>query len=102
MEKTIKINLTELEVAEALFNLDNKQVAKVFSEWKRLFDEEYERKKSAKEPIWIFDLNHFMLHVIDELDEDGINFFRTTYASMLYKMVDDIHKKHLVEFNLTH
>ncbi len=95
----IELNPNPKEVAEMLFNLDNKEVAEVFAHWKKLFDIEYDRRSKAKESIHIFDLNHFFLYVADELDNDGIDFFRSAYASIIYKYIDDIHKKHLLEIN---
>ena len=84
MNKEVNIILTIDDIAEALFNLDNKQVAEVISKWKKLFDQEYERRKTAGETIWIFDLNHFMLYVMSEADEDVKEFFRNAYAHHLY------------------
>jgi hypothetical protein len=96
MKRQIEITATPKEVAELLFNLDNEQVAQVFDEWKELFEQEYERKIAAKETVWIFGLNHFMMYVADKMSDDTIDFFRSTYATIVYKMVDNIHKKHLL------
>lgn len=100
MKREIEIQASPKEVAEMLFNLDNEQVASVFSEWKKLFDLEYERRKKEGETIWIFDLNHFMLYVIDKMDEDAKDFIRSSYASLVYRFCNDIHKKHILELNL--
>jgi hypothetical protein len=84
MKQEIEIKLTTDQIAEALFDLDNHEVAEVISKWKQLFDKEYERRKSEGKPIWIFDLNHFMLHVMQEADEHVKEFFRNAYAHHLY------------------
>lgn len=84
MNKEVNITLTTDDIAEALFNLDNQQVAEVISKWKKLFDREYERRKAEGKTIWIFDLNHFMLYVMSEADEDVKEFFRNAYAHHLY------------------
>lgn len=97
INRTIEIKASPEEVAELLFELDNKEVAEVFSIWKRKFDEEYDRRKEAREPIWIFDLNHFILHVLTEMDDDGKEFFRTGYANMIYLMQQDTFNKHKLD-----
>lgn len=99
MEKSIEIKLNPKEIADQLFELDNEQVAEVFSHWKRNFDDEYERRRLANEPIWIFDLNHFMMHVVPRLDEDGKDFFRTAYSTMVYQLVNNATKKHLLNLH---
>ena len=99
MEAKINITPTIDQLAEMLFELDNKQVAELFGKWRNLFEEEYQRRKDEGEVIWIFDLNHFMLYVADELDDDGIDFFRSAYASIVYKFCDKITKKHLLKLN---
>jgi hypothetical protein len=100
MEKTVKIEHSTDDIAELLFNLDNQQVAEVISKWKLLFDQNYEDRKANKEPIWIFDLNHFMMHVIDEMDEDALDFIRSSYSSLVYKLIDKSEKKHLLDLHL--
>lgn len=97
MKTEIEIKLGPKEIAQHLFELDNEQVAEVFSHWKKLFEKEYEERKKAGETIWIFDLNHFFMHVAKRLDDDGIDFFRSAYSSILYRFCDDIHKKHLLK-----
>lgn len=84
MKKEITVTLSTDEIAEALFDLDNKQVAEVISKWKELFDQEYKRRKAEGETIWIFDLNHFMMYVMKEADENVKEFFRNAYAHYLY------------------
>ena len=94
MIRNIEVVATPKEIADMLFDLDNKEVAQVFVHWKILFDQEYKRRKEAKENIWIFDLNHFMLHVVKELDNDGKEFFRSAYAHLIYTdCVDGIFRK---------
>jgi len=100
MKKEVEIKASPRELAELLFDLDSKEVGEVFSEWSKLFEEEYQRRKAANETIWIFDLTHFFMYVAKDLDEDGVKFFRDAYTSILYQFCDDIHKKHLVELNL--
>jgi len=82
IKREVEIKASPEEIAELLFELDNKEVAKVFSIWKKLFEDEYKRKAEAKEPIWIFDLNHFMMWVIPEMDEDGLDFVRSSYLGL--------------------
>ena len=94
MKREIEIKASPKEVAELLFNLDNREVAEMFSEWNRLFNEEYERRKASKEPIYIFDLSHFMMHVIPEMDNDAIDVIRSMYTSVVFNFIDDIGKKH--------
>lgn len=101
MERTVEIKGTPKEVAELLFNLDNKEVAEVFAHWKNLFDEEYKRRKEAKETIWIFDLNHFLLYVVGEMDNDGKDIVRSMYSSLIYKEYDNLHKRHLLDLHLS-
>lgn len=100
LTKQVNIEHSLDDIAELLFNLDNEQVAKVISLWKLKFDQEYQRRKEAKETIWIFDLNHFMMHVVDRLDNDGVDFFRTAYSSIVLKFIDDSNNKHLTELYL--
>jgi hypothetical protein len=87
--RNIEVSADPKEVAELLFDLDNKQVAEVFNHWKRLFDSEYESRKANNQPIWIFDLCHFMMHVIPELDSDGLDLIRSMYTSLIIKSVDE-------------
>ena len=82
MNKEVNITLTTDDIAEALFDLDNKEVAEVISKWKALFDQEYERRKAEGKPIWIFDLNHFMLYVMKEVH---IKDYRLCYSFRFYK-----------------
>ena len=90
MNKEVNIKLTTDDIAEALFDLDNKEVAEVISKWKALFDQEYERSKAEGKPIWIFDLNHFMLYVMKEADENVKEFFRNAYAHHLYTTLNPL------------
>ena len=101
MKKEIELTLSVEDLAEQLYNLDNEQVANLFSIWKRKFDEGYEERKAAGQPIWIFDLNHFMMYVVPKLDEDGLDFFRSAYSTMIYQMCDNVSKKHLLKLNLS-
>lgn len=79
----IEIKATPENVAELLFELDNQEVAKVFGIWKKKFDEAYEERKAKGEVIWIFDLSHFFMYVVKELDEDGRDLIRSMYSSVL-------------------
>jgi hypothetical protein len=99
MKQEIEVKANVKEMAEMLFELDSKQVAEVFAEWKKLFDQEYERRKRDKETIWIYDLNHFMIYVIDEMDDDGKEFIRSAYAMLVYYLVDDISQKYKLPLN---
>ena len=99
MEKTIEIKATPQEVANLLFDLDNKQVAEVFALWTKLFEDEYQRRKEAGEQNWIFGLDHFMLYVVKELDDDGKKLITSMYSHLIYTMVSDIHKKHILELS---
>jgi len=94
----VEIKLSTDQIAEALFSLDNKQVADVISKWVTLFDESYERAREAGEPVYIFDLNHFMLYVVKEMDEKGLDFIRSSYGTLVYTFCNDIHKKHLTKY----
>ena len=95
MEKTIEIKATPQEVANLLFDLDNKQVAEVFALWTKLFEDEYQRRKEAGEPVWIFGLDQFMLHVVSEMDDEAKKLVTSMYAHLLYVTVSDIHKAHI-------
>ena len=99
MKREIEIKATPKEIAEMLFNLDNYEVAEMFSHWKKLFDDSFNECVKNKKTAWVFDLNHFMMHVIPELDEDGKDFFRSAYATMIYNLVDNVSKKHLIDIN---
>ena len=101
MERKIKIKATPKEVAELLFELDNREVAEVFKQWHKLFEDAYKKRKEAGETIWIFDLNHFMLYVIDEMDEDAHDFIRCAYSQLVYRMVSNEAKKHKLDLLLT-
>lgn len=92
IEKKVTIEASPKEVAGLLFELDNKQVADVFKEWKLLFDKNYEERKEKGETIWIFDLQHFMLYVAKELDNDGIELLRSFYSSIIYHKIKDVVK----------
>lgn len=90
IEKTVTINATPKEVANLLFELNDIQVAEVFKEWKLLFDKNYEERKENGETIWIFDLQHFLLHVAKHLDKDGVEAVRSFYSSVIYHNIKDI------------
>ena len=96
IEKTVQLKAEPKEVAELLFELDNTQVAEVFAEWKLLFDKNYEEQKDKGKNIFIYDLNHFMLYVAEKLDDDGREMVRSMYSSVIYFMMKDINKKHLL------
>ena len=95
MEKTIEIKANPKEVAQLLFDLDNEQVAQVFSEWKILFDKEIQRMRSEGKTVWTHDLNHFMLYVVDKMDDDAKDMIRNMYAQLVYRLVDDVVKTQL-------
>ena len=97
MKTEVEIKTTPKELAKLLFDLDNEEVAEVFSNWKKLFEDEVNERRKNNETIWIWDLNHFMMHVVKRLDDDGIDFFRSAYSSILYRFCDDITKKHLIK-----
>lgn len=94
MKREIEIKASVKEVAELLFKLDNKEVAEVFTEWKRLFDECYESRKREGKPIHVFDLSHFMMYVIPEMDDEGIDVIRSMYSSLIYHFIDDVAQKY--------
>lgn len=94
MKREIEVKATPSEIAELLFELDNKEVAEVFAKWKQLFDEAYQSRKNKKEYIHIYDLSHFMMYVIPEMDDDGLDVVRSMYTSLVYNFIDDIAKKH--------
>lgn len=83
LHQQIEIKATPENVVELLFELDNQEVAKVFKLWKLKFDEGYEERKKNNEPIWIFDLSHFFMYVVKDLDEDGRDLVRSMYSSVL-------------------
>lgn len=93
MERSVQINLTVEEMADQLFNLDNQQVAQVFKLWKQKFDENYEQRKANNEPIWIFDLFHFLLYVAKELDEETKQVFTSFYTALIYNNIDKMVEK---------
>lgn len=95
MEKTVEIKATPEEVANLLFDLDNIQVAKVFSIWMELFEKEYQKNKAEGKTTWIFGLDHFMLYVIKEMDDEAKKLVTSMYAHLLYVTVGDIHKAHI-------
>lgn len=100
MKTEIEIKTSPKVLAELLFDLDSQEVGQVFKEWKLLFDENFIKNKDVK-GNWINDLNTFMYFVVKDLDEDGIEFFREAYATIIYRYCNDIYKKHLTEIKLT-
>lgn len=94
MKRELEVTATPKEIAELLYNLDNKEVAEMFAEWHRLFEENYNKRKAAGDPIWIFDLSHFMMYVIPEMNDEAIDVIRSMYSSVIYNFIDDIAKKH--------
>jgi len=96
MQKTINIQLTNEEIVEALFNKDQSEIAEIFSLWKKRFDKNKEERTRTGKPIWIFDLNHFFMYVAEHLDEDGKDFFRTAFATIWYKEIDQITARHIM------
>jgi hypothetical protein len=99
IEKTVQIEATPDNVAELLFNLDDRQVAEVFSLWHKKFEDEYERRKEAKEPIWIFDLPHFWMHVSKHLDDNGKTIIRDLYAMQFYTHCNEPYRRYLIQLH---
>ena len=94
MEKTIKVTIenTPEELAEILFNMDNTEIAKLFGLWRKKFDDEYQRRKEANEPIHIFDFYHFFLWVVKDLDHDGKQFFKDAFSAVTYAEIEYSYK----------
>jgi len=98
MKTEVEIKVDPKQLAEMLFDLDSIEVGQVFKEWKLLFDKNFMDNKDQK-GMWIHSLNAFMYHVVNDLDDDGIEFFREAYASVLYKYCNDINKSHLTKLS---
>jgi hypothetical protein len=103
MKKLIKVeyNPTVDELVETLFSMDNTQIAELFGKWHLKFEENYKEQRNKNPCSYcIHSLHHFFLYVLDDLDENGISFFRDVYSSILIKYGDDNYKKHLTDINL--
>ena len=85
---TVTIENTPEEIAEILFNMDNIQIAELFSLWMKKFDEEYSRRKKENLPIHIFDFYHFFLYVVKHLDSDGKQFFKDAFSAIIYSEIE--------------
>lgn len=99
MEKMVEIKASPEEVANLLFDLDNRQVAEVFKIWSELFEKEYQKNKAEGKTIWIFGLDHFMLYVVKEMDDEAKKLVTSMYSHLIYTMVSDIHKKHILNLS---
>lgn len=89
MEKNVNIELTPKEVAEAMFCMDDEQVAEVFREWSNVFDENMREAIKENKHAWVHDLSGFMYYLIPKLCDKGQDVFRMAYAQLLYRKLDD-------------
>lgn len=86
---TVTIETTPEEIAEILFNMDNKEVAEVFKLWNNKFKQNWTEKRTQNiSGYFIHSLYHFFLYVVKDLDANGKQFFKDAFSAITFSEIE--------------
>jgi hypothetical protein len=80
METTVTIKPTPKEIADMLFELDDREVMKVFDEWNKNFEEEYKKPSRS----FKVDFYGFCLYFTRDMSESAKEMVRGMYSALIY------------------
>lgn len=87
MEKSVTVTIenTPEEVAEMLWNMDDKQIAKVFELWYKKHEDEYAKMRKEKPNQYFIDHGGMAYYVSNHLSEEAKDCIRNLYSAIWYK-----------------
>lgn len=80
MKTEVTIQPTPKQIADMLFELDDRQVIEVFEEWNKNFEEEY--KKPSK--TYKVDFYGFCLYFTKNMSDEAKEMIRGMYSALIY------------------